>query len=44
MLLKRLKTLPMKAGSTVEANLRLPLFFVEIADGKTIKEAMNTTL
>lgn len=39
---QKISDIPMKAGALVEANLRIPLFFSEIADGKTIDEALHT--
>lgn len=39
---KKTQGMPMKAGTLVEANLRIPLLLAELADGKTMDDAMST--
>lgn len=38
----KVQQVPLDAGSVVEQNLRLPLFLAELADGKTLDDAMST--
>lgn len=38
----KVQEIPLTAGNFVESNLRIPLFFAELASGKTIDDAMYT--